>query len=276
MDIVDLGARDEPDDRPVRRVPRVRLEIVATVLLVAGFALAVASQLEPWFRITTTGGDQHFGADLGLTKHSVGMIDSDALVSLPYYLLWLLILVLCSAVVFSVGNRQRVLFGASAGALAAQAMLLAPVVHRPLLLISSDLDGDDDLTRLLKVSRAGGVYLALAALVVLAAAMVVAVRGRVLPVPERPAEDRALPARGSDVGGPAATGAAIAAGGGADGIAAAGAPGPAPESDPGAVPVDHSLYVRPTGDIPPAGDVRAVDYMRPAETVADGSGRASR
>ncbi|HEY1488514.1 MAG TPA: hypothetical protein VGF84_20555, partial [Micromonosporaceae bacterium] len=103
----------------------------------------------------------------------------------PYYLLWLVVFSAAGALVFLTGARRMVAFAVGAGGLASQLLIVLPLLHRPLALLS--LYGPDG-TRDIEVVHAAGSYCLILAFVAIAAALIVGVEGRVFPgLPNRTA-----------------------------------------------------------------------------------------
>jgi len=148
----------------------------SAILVVAGFALVMASQWFPWVHISTT--RRFFSSDDPTIPTSAGMTSADVL-QIPYYVVWLIVFVCCGALVYTTGPRRRAYFGAAAGALAAQALIVVPILHRPMALVNDGFlpEGSQGL----HIVHTAGSYYVIAAFVVLAAAMLIAVGGRVLP-----------------------------------------------------------------------------------------------
>ena len=144
---------------------------LATLLLICGFVLVAASQ---WFPLVRSVVDpSKFDADaFGQPMATANIADAQFVLQIPYYLIWLVVFVLLGALVFAPGARRPVLFGAGAGALAVQALLVLPILRRPVLLVNGSPD-----ERGITMHYQSGTFFLIASFVVLAAAMVVAVRG---------------------------------------------------------------------------------------------------
>jgi hypothetical protein len=205
VDIVDLSAPDPHADR----THRVQLtDQVAAVLALAGFGCALASQWYGWFAIRGITGPADViqsTSDLGLPT-VVGMNDANTSLQTAYYLVWLSTLVCCGAILFVPAERRRPLFGAAVGSLAALTMIVLPVLRDPSRFLSGVL-GQFIIS--VHASHRAGSYWVIAAIAVLAASLVAAVGGQVLPRSQAPR-------------------------------AAATPDGPAR-----VMPVDHAAYVRP-------------------------------
>lgn len=161
-----------PDDRS-RAVYRRRL---GAVLVIVGFALAAAAQLLPWAAVSVGGAGD--GSDLGSSfSENVGMSDGLSLMFVAYLVMWLPALALPAACVFADARRQRIYFACGAAALAAQTLIILPILAKPARLISGASLDQNTLQGDLKP----GAFLAVSAVVALAAALVVAVGGRVFP-----------------------------------------------------------------------------------------------
>ncbi len=151
---------------------------LATLLFACGFLLLLASQWFPMVSATinpATFNSDEFGAPL----KSGNMADAQLIMQIPYYLVWLVVFVLLGALLFAPPTRRQVFFGAGAGALGVQTLIVLPILRKPLFL----LDGNpaEPMTGITTHYQSGTFFL-VAAFVALAAAMVVAVRGRILPV----------------------------------------------------------------------------------------------
>lgn len=154
----------------------VHLRTVAAGLVMVGFVLAAASQVLPWM---TVGGNLGAESDLGpISGREFAAADGASVLLFAYDVLWLPILALCGACVFSAGRRQRVLFAAAAGSLAAQTMIMLPMLAKPGRIIGEVALFDNGT---LRATRGAGAWFAVAAMVLFAGAVVLAVGGRVLP-----------------------------------------------------------------------------------------------
>jgi len=182
MNIVDLNDSGRPSETgsgaPAGWSRLLDPARASAILVVVGFALVMASQWFPWVRISAT--VSIFASDDNITSvpTSAGMTSADVL-QIPYYIVWVVVFVCCGALVYATGPRQRAYFGAAAGALAAQALIVVPVLHRPMALVNDGFSPDG--IRQAHIVHASGSYCVIAAFVVLAAAMLIAVGGRVLP-----------------------------------------------------------------------------------------------
>lgn len=245
-----------PDGR-FRAVYRRRL---AASLVILGFAMAVASQLLPWASVSV--GDTFNEGDFGNAfAQKLGMSDGLTVLLLAYLILWLPALALPAACVFSDGPRQRVYFACGAAALAAQTLVIVPVLAKPVRLVSgASLDQTALHGHLLP-----GAFLAVSAVASLALASVLAIGGRVFPTLADLDQPGYAPAAYPFPGIPSQPGPENAVMHPVDMHAAlASSQGYRPESpdiDFGTpavigyegngfrhpdVPVDHSMYVRPT------------------------------
>lgn len=181
---IELSSGSEPAarrfDEPAERSPVARSAYgrrVATVLVLAGFALVVLSQVLPWLTVNGSLGDaSDFGTSLSDRQFSTA--DGASVLLFAYDILWLPVLVLCASCVFARGSRQRMLFAGGAGALASQFSLMLPMLAKPGRVIGQGSLFD---TGSLHASLSAGAYFAVAALLAFGGAVVLAVGGRVLP-----------------------------------------------------------------------------------------------
>jgi hypothetical protein len=160
----------------INAVSDLRARRLAAVTLLIAFVLVVVAQWKPWFRLDS------LGVDFGNTDRDARSIDAiNALYALviPYYVGWMLIAMASGAAVFGRKRIRRTAAGIAAGALAGQALVVLATwhddgigVYRGLTSPLSTLHGQ----------RQSGIYLAAAALAVTAAALVIAVRGRIIPM----------------------------------------------------------------------------------------------
>ncbi len=164
---VDIVNVDPPRALPFRR-GRLTLRDLASGLLIIGFGLVLASQWFGWFSIhqeTFDAGDSHIPA-------SFGMADTPSFLQIPYYLVWLAVFGCGGAVVFAPGARRLAWFGAAAGALATQVIIVVPVLRKPAIIIDGIVG---DFSVVVHARHAAGSYLVIAAIAVIAVAIVVAV-----------------------------------------------------------------------------------------------------
>lgn len=167
---VDIINVDPPRALPVRR-RRLTLRDLAAGLLVVGFGLVVASQWVGWFSIqeeTFDAADSHIPA-------SFGMADTPSFLQVPYYLVWLAVFAFGGAVVFAPRMRRMAWFGAAAGALATQVIIVVPVLRKPAIIIDGIVG---DFSVVVHARHTAGSYLVIASIAVIAVAMVVAVTSR--------------------------------------------------------------------------------------------------
>jgi hypothetical protein len=147
---------------------------LAALLVVAGFLLVVASE---WYPLVKASFRDPNSDTLSTVHRQLGMMNSETLLQIPYFLIWVVVFMSAGALAFASKARRQVLFGASAGALAVQALIVLPILRTPSMIVFSD---PDEATGLVIARGAGTSYL-IAAFFALAAAMIVAVGGRVLP-----------------------------------------------------------------------------------------------
>jgi hypothetical protein len=165
--------------------------------LLLTFVLVVVAQWQPWFSLASTRTDSGFDfASSG--KRAVGAITALNGLADAYYLDWTLIAIAASAAVLGQRRWRRVAAGITAGAIAGQTIVVLAVWHDNGLGVFRTVLGESGG---LQGHREMGIYLSLAALIVAAASMVVAVRGRVLP---SFADDEAGPGAVASVAPPAA------------------------------------------------------------------------
>jgi hypothetical protein len=170
--------------RPVGQYAGAAPQRLATVLVAVGFLFVLAAAWFPWANVHTVGETT--------TRNDIQVSIADGLVPLTitYYLMWMVLLSLAGATIFAPQRTRLVFFGATTGALVAQLVALMPLLHHPKTMFSSLIDAlqsRGDGADLL-VTRQSGMYCALLAVLVIAAAMVVVVRGRVLPTTTEPVE----------------------------------------------------------------------------------------
>jgi hypothetical protein len=155
------------------------------------FVLLLASQWIPWAKVqpqtgsvTDASGSGAVGTlDLVGGAYKVGIDDASTTLTLSYYLIWVIALALAGATVFASRRTRQPLFGAAIGAIVVQFVAIVPLLRHPKGLIVnsiSDIAAGSNATELV-VTREPGIFCAVAALLVLAAAMVLAVDGKVLP-----------------------------------------------------------------------------------------------
>jgi len=173
--------RSGPGPFPALR--RLTPNTLALALFVLGFVLVLGAQLTPWIRLDLPARYQPPVAD---TPSTLNMLDA-GLIMVPYYLVWISVFVCCGALLYTENRRRRVLFGAAAGLLAAQVLIVVPVLQKPSILWSVYLVDSAKV----KATHALGSYLVVAAFLAIAAGLVVAVRGRILP--EAPSSGPAAP-----------------------------------------------------------------------------------
>ena len=178
-DEVSLGDRLGPNRfapaaRHWRHYARTHGQRAAGAALIVTFVLVLASQWFPWADIHP---DRGSGADL-----KVGIDNAMTTMVLTYYLMWVIALALAGATVFAPARARRALFGASMGSIAALFISIVPLLRHPKGLVNQigDLLSPTGATTLV-VTRQPGMFCAVAALAVLAAGMVLAVGGDVLP-----------------------------------------------------------------------------------------------
>jgi hypothetical protein len=231
---------------------------IATALVVAGFALVVGSQWFGWFSIH----EETFDAADSHIPSSFGMADTPSFLQVPYYLVWLAVFATSAAVLFAPESRRRTWFGAAAGALATQVLIVVPILRRPAIVIDGIIG---DFSVEVHARHTAGSYFVIAAIAVIAVALGIAVRGRVLPLavtaPTRsgvaPAPAQATRPELVSVDLDSAMLAALDSESGPETVAIDfGGPGrrpadtPSPD-EPDIQTPDHSMYVRPTGTVSP-------------------------
>jgi hypothetical protein len=248
VDIVDLGTRDQPilSTAAPRFLTRwsIGSDQAAAILVTIGFGLVLASQWFSWFSVRVQ--PDLFGPDDGLAERlapSFGITDSASVVQMPYYLVWLVLFTCCSASLFAPRSRRGLWLGAAAGALVTQVLIVTPIIHRPTVLLNNVFQGLDFEAR---VERTAGTYCVIAAMVVIAAGLVMALRTYMRPAAAhhgRSDSTDAVPARPIM---PDAFPAASPVGGHAPDIQLSLPPQVVP-LDGGARPeaIDHSMYARP-------------------------------
>lgn len=240
---------------------------VAALMIVVGFALVLASQWFGWFAIrqdTFDAADSH-------VPTSFGMADTPSFLQIPYYLVWLAIFSCSGAAVFAPQSRRRPWFAAAAGALATQVVIVVPVLRKPSIVIDGIIG---DFSVAVRAQHTTGSYCVIAALVIIAAALIIAVGGRVMPLATDDADRTAAASAWPSIPEQATPAAPEPdAVGPADPEAAAAEPGPAVPSPPALpqtaaidfgrpapreaettdspAPPDHSMYVRPTSTVTP-------------------------
>ncbi|HEU0238619.1 MAG TPA: hypothetical protein VFR11_04985 [Micromonosporaceae bacterium] len=235
--------------------------------LLAAFVLLVVSQSAPWASVGAANVDHSQDVPIGVDGGSTVLV-------LTYYVMWTIVLSLAGATVFAPPRVRQPLFGATIGALVVQFVAILPLVRHPKMLVSAEVAASAqfrDATELL-VTRQPGMFCAVTALVVLAAAMVCAVGGNVMPAAPVPASPDAeiVDAATTDgsLGDASSTEAAETVGRHSANAAPPTSPAPVgtlsvdalhveavealPEAplDPPAGPLeaDHSAYVRPLGN----------------------------
>jgi hypothetical protein len=163
---------------------------IATGLVVVGLVALLASQYFPWmsFKSMATAFTPDDGA-IPLPASSTSIVDAGALL-VPYYLCWLVALVMCGACVYASGRWRTHFFGGAIGSLAMVVVILLPIVRTPARLITASTLGVLGYTRDLHLvtHRSSGMVYALIAVLAFGLAGTVAVRGRVLPAATRPDE----------------------------------------------------------------------------------------
>ena len=170
--------------RPVGRYAGAAPQRAAMILVTVGFLFVIGAAWFPWANVHTVG-DPSTRGDV-----QVGIADGFVPLTITYYLMWMVVLTLAGATVFAQQRNRLVFFGATVGALVAELVAIMPLLHHPKTLFSSLIaelqtsGGGADLL----VTRQFGMYCALIAVLVVAAGMVVVVRGRVLPSAAEPAE----------------------------------------------------------------------------------------
>jgi hypothetical protein len=127
------------------------------------------------------------------------MVDGQALVSIPYYILLLASLALVGACLFAPPRSGRVLTGGALGALMAQGLVLLPIVAKPARLAADGAAQYLGVLRTLSVSHGAGLWCAALAIVALALAVLAMAVSRTLSGDERdahqsPAAPRAMTA----------------------------------------------------------------------------------
>jgi hypothetical protein len=163
--------------RPVGRYASAAPQRAAMVLLGVGSIFVLAAAWFPWANVHTVGEPT---ADNDV---QVGIGDGLTTVTITYYLMWMVVLSLAGATIYASARPRNVLFGAAMGAVVGQLVAITPLLHHPKTMFSNVLDvlqtngnGAD-----LLVTRQPGMYCALFGLIVVAASLVVTLRGRVLP-----------------------------------------------------------------------------------------------
>jgi hypothetical protein len=160
----------------INAVSDLRARRVAALALLIAFVLVVVAQWKPWFQLDTLGAD--FG-NSDPEARSIDAINALYALAIPYYVGWMLIAMAGGAAVFGRKRIRRTAAGVAAGALAGQTLVVLATwhddgvgVYRGLTSPLSALHGQ----------RESGIYLAIAALMVAAAALVIAVRGKIIPM----------------------------------------------------------------------------------------------
>lgn len=170
--------------RPVGRYAGAAPQRTATILVAVGFLFVIAAAWFPWANVHTV------GEPTARNDLQVSIADGFVPLTITYYLMWMVVLSLAGATIFAPHRIRLVLFGATTGALVAELIAIMPLLHHPKTMFNNLIDalqtngGGADLL----VTRQFGMYCALVAVLVIAAAMVVVVRGRVLPSAAEPAE----------------------------------------------------------------------------------------
>ncbi|HKE63795.1 MAG TPA: hypothetical protein VKB59_03985 [Micromonosporaceae bacterium] len=168
--------------RDWRRYLDVHGQRSAAAGLLAAFVLLVVSQSAPWASVGAARVDHSQDVPIGIDGGSTALV-------LTYYVMWTIVLSLAGATVFAPPRVRQPLFGATVGALVVQFVAILPLVRHPKMLVSAEVAASaqfGDASELL-VTRQPGMFCAVTALVVLAAAMVCAVGGNVMPAPPVPA-----------------------------------------------------------------------------------------
>src|SRR5215475_13749192 len=169
-----------PTMRQWRQYARTHGRRTAAIALIVAFVLVFASQLFPWADVRTA-------PDRG-PSFTVSIDDGANTLFVSYYLLWVAVLGLAGATVYASDRARRPLFGATMGAIVAQFVAIVPILRHPSALALNRIDQFDqsgDGATTLIVTRQPGIFCAVVALAVLAAGMVLAVGGTVLPPVER-------------------------------------------------------------------------------------------
>ncbi len=161
----------------VGRVSDVYARRIAAGGLLLTFTLLAASQTRSWFSIGDSGGSGDFGLPTA-GKRTVGAVTALNSLVTAYYLGWTLILMAIAVAVFGRRQIRRLAAGVAGGAVAGQAIVMVAVWHDNGVALYRSLIGQETTVH---GHREAGFYLALAALVMAASAVVVAVRGRILP-----------------------------------------------------------------------------------------------
>jgi hypothetical protein len=162
--------------RRVGAVSDVRARRIAALLLLVAFALVIVAQWKPWFSLNALGLD--FGNSTRELR-TIGAIDALYTLAIPYYLGWTVIVMSAGAAIFGSLRARRTSAAIAAGAVAGQALVVLATWHDSGVGVFREFTSPDGA---LRSSRASGIYFALAAVVVAAVALIVAVRGRILPV----------------------------------------------------------------------------------------------
>src|SRR5262245_25373225 len=153
----------------------------AAVGLLTAFVLLVVSQWAPWASVGAANVDHSQDVPVGIDGGSTVLV-------LTYYVMWTLVLSLAGATVFAPPRVRQPLFGATIGAIVVQFVAILPLVRHPKTLVSAEVAASSQFgnaTELL-VTRQPGMFCAVAALVVLAATVVFAVGGNVMPSADAP------------------------------------------------------------------------------------------
>jgi len=189
MDIVDIGpsgrgsassgsAESWPSRPGLRGLQRLPSTHLAGLLAALGFVLVLGSQMYPWVHVTHRPSRDALGL---IIPADLGILGSTAYLQIPYFILWFGVFAATGVTLFAAPSRRRPAFGVAVGAMAAQLLIVLPVLRHPAQLLSSGLVSA--APKSLVFVHTLGSYLVIAAFIVLAAALVVAVNGHVLPGP---------------------------------------------------------------------------------------------
>jgi hypothetical protein len=146
---------------------------IPLVLLAIGFGLVIAASALPW--ATEILPPPTIGLLIG-SRTRIGISSADPIAQFAYYLIWLVVFATVLAMIVD-ARRRSAWFGAAAGAIATQILLILPVQLHPLALMPQR-DPVTTAEAVVRVERGPGSYLVIVAVIVVVAALIAAMGSR--------------------------------------------------------------------------------------------------